>query len=77
MVFIHGGGFQAFSKERIDARFPSLDEVRDIVVREWSAASRKEANEAFYEALRKRYTITVEKAANRSPTQVAMAEGVR
>jgi hypothetical protein len=37
-----------------------LSVVRDAVEREWQAARRAEASEAFYAALRKRYAVTVE-----------------
>lgn len=45
--------------ERIDGKIPELTQVRDAVFREWSAEERIKANEAFYEMLRDRYTITV------------------
>lgn len=41
-------------------RVPSLAEVRRAVERDWTAARRDEANEAFYQALRGRYEVTVE-----------------
>lgn len=43
----------------IEGRLPALQEVRDAVVREWQTAKRKEADAAFYEALRNRYTVTI------------------
>jgi hypothetical protein len=39
---------------------PVLKEVRDAVKLEWSNAQRSETNERFYEALLKRYTVTIE-----------------
>jgi len=48
-----------YISERTDARNPSLDKVRDAVVREWSSMKRKETNEAFYQALRQRYRVMV------------------
>ena len=53
---------------RIDARepgrMPSLDEVRTEVIRDWEGARRREANDAFYEALRDRYEIVVRSGTN-------------
>jgi hypothetical protein len=64
-----------YVSERIDSRAPALEEVRDVVEREWSAAKRKEANEAFYEALRERYTVTIEKPRLASPKVALVGEG--
>jgi len=66
------GAHLVYISERIEGRTPSLDEVRDVVEREWSSAKRKEANEAFYEALRERYKVTVERpTSNMVQTRVA------
>jgi hypothetical protein len=64
LVFVH---------ERTPARLPDLDEIRDAVTWEWRAARREEANRAFYEALRARYEVTVERprSAGESKTRVA------
>lgn len=51
LVFIH---------ERVMGRMPGLSEVRESVQREWFAAQRSKAKEAFYRKLRDRYTISVE-----------------
>ncbi len=48
--------------ERIDGRQPSLEEVREEVERDWRVDKQKSTTEAFYSALRDRYTITVEDA---------------
>lgn len=48
--------------ERTPARAPALAEVRDDVRREWIGARRLEANERYYQELRKRYVVTVEDA---------------
>jgi hypothetical protein len=45
---------------RDEGRMPVLKEVRDAVKLEWSNAQRSETNEKFYEALLKRYTVTIE-----------------
>ena len=47
--------------ERTPGHLPELDEVRDAVTNEWRAARREEANRAFYEGLRARYEVTVER----------------
>lgn len=46
--------------ERTEGRVPALAEVRDAVRREWDNARRLEANEKFYQELRKRYTVIIE-----------------
>ena len=43
------------------SRLPSLDEVRDRVNDEWMARQRNEMDELFYQELRKRYDISIEK----------------
>ena len=60
--------------ERIDGSVPELAEVREAVLREWSAEARKKANEAFYEMLRERYTVTIARSATTPSSQVALAE---
>ena len=39
---------------------PALDQVRPLVMREWSNARRQEIARAFYEKLRSRYTVSVQ-----------------
>jgi hypothetical protein len=61
-------------RERVDGRIPALAEVREVVQREWLAASRKAVNEQFYQRLRARYTVIVEQphaASNHAPTGAA------
>jgi PPIC-type PPIASE domain len=48
-------------RERTQSQLPALDEVREPVLRDWRAARRDEANQAFYDALRARYDVTVER----------------
>jgi len=55
--------------DRTDARVPALQEVRDAVRRDWANAQRAEASEKYYQALLRRYTVTVE------PPQPVMATG--
>ena len=49
-----------FVSERAEGRLPELAEVRDAVRREWDNSRRSAANEAFYQELLKRYTVTIE-----------------
>lgn len=62
--------------ERTEGRLPVLEEVRDAVRREWANARRLEANEQFYQALVRRYIVTIE---NVPPTsgEKQMAEVLR
>lgn len=46
--------------ERIVAEMPNLADVRKQLLQDWKAQKRDEANEAFYNSLRKRYKVTVE-----------------
>ncbi len=50
-------------RARTAGRLPALDEVRDAVARELTAAERKQMVERGYQALRARYEIVVERAA--------------
>jgi hypothetical protein len=50
-----------FVEERTDGRMPALAEVRDAVRREWVNTRRLEANEKYFQALLKRYVVTVER----------------
>jgi hypothetical protein len=47
--------------DRTDGRLPALEEVRDVVRRDWANAQRSEASEKYYQALLRRYTVTVER----------------
>lgn len=46
---------------RTDGRAPELDEVRDTLRRDWLNERRIAANEAYYQSLLQRYTVTVER----------------
>lgn len=50
-----------YVSSKTDSRLPSLDEVRDRVSDEWMAMQRNEMDELFYQELRKRYDISIEK----------------
>jgi hypothetical protein len=45
---------------RIPGRLPPLGDVRDAVVREWSATKRRELEEARFQALLARYRVAIE-----------------
>ena len=49
--------------ERIPGRTPALDEVRDPVQRDLLNKRTEEIGDAFYQALRERYTVRIESAA--------------
>jgi hypothetical protein len=49
-----------YVSERVEGRLPPLAEVRDAVRREWDNARRLAANEAFYQELLERYSVTIE-----------------
>ena len=46
--------------ERKEGSLPELADVRETVKRDWVNAQRSETNEKFYQALLKRYTVTIE-----------------
>jgi hypothetical protein len=46
--------------ERVEARAPGLDEVRETVKREWQRETLAAANEKYYEGLRARYAVRIE-----------------
>ena len=59
-----GYGFHlVFIDQIIEGRFPELDEVRNAVLRDWTAAKTRETKEQFIEALKANYLITIERAA--------------
>ena len=47
-------------RERRPGSTPELARVREAVLRDWQAERRNEVNEAFYKALRAKYTVSVE-----------------
>lgn len=66
-----------YISERVDGEIPDLAKIRDAVVREWSSARRREANEAFYETLRSRYNITIERPTQTNSPTLAMVEAAK
>ena len=49
--------------ERVEAREPPFEDVREAARREWLHARKVAANDALYERLRSRYVIKVESRA--------------
>lgn len=49
--------------ERVQGRTPSLDEVREVVTREWKNTRRRELDDARMAELLKGYTVTIESRA--------------
>jgi PPIC-type PPIASE domain len=63
--------------ERTDGSLPALEDVRAEVRREWINARRLETNEKFYQILRQRYVVTIERpqvAKDTDVKQVAEAQ---
>ncbi len=58
--------------KRVDGEIPMLDAARNAVLRDWSAQKRKQANAAFYDALRKRYRVTVANSTAATNSQLSM-----
>jgi len=52
--------------ERGTPTMPSLADARDVVAREWTRARTVEMRERFYQSLLRRYTVTIEPAAEAS-----------
>ena len=46
--------------DRVESRIPPLEEVREVVKREWVSAMRKAFNDDFVGQLRQKYTIKVD-----------------
>lgn len=68
--------------EHIERKTPELNEVRDQVVRDWELEKRNQANETFYENLRKSYTVKVENyssnnALSENTTKLSMIQATK
>jgi hypothetical protein len=46
--------------ERVEARPPALDEVREVVKRDWQREALAAANEKYFDGLRARYAVRIE-----------------
>ncbi len=63
------GAHVVFLAERTEGRLPPLEDVREAVRREWGYAHRLEAVAQFYQALLRRYTVTIERPREAGGTQ--------
>lgn len=66
--------------ERIEGKVSQLNEVRDEVVRDLGSEKRDQTNKAFYQNIRKRYTVKVEShsrnnAASESEAKLTLIQG--
>jgi len=50
-----------YIENRTDPRYASFDEVSDKVKKEWLVEESRKANKAFYQKLREKYTVIVDK----------------
>ena len=66
------GAHLVLVSQRTEGRVPKLAEVRDAVRREWANARRLETNEQLFEAMLKRYTVTIERPTE--PVTVAASQ---
>ena len=56
-----GIGFHIVNVTEVEAGYkPQLDEVRELVIREWDNTKRLETLEAFYQGLRSNYEVIIE-----------------
>jgi len=62
-----------FVKERVGGRMPDLNEVREMVTRDWLSDRQKELKDAAYAKIRERYTVEIEKPEAGSDPAVAHA----
>jgi hypothetical protein len=60
--------------ERTEGSVPALAEVRDAVQRDWANTRRLEVNEKFYQELRKRYLVTIERPKPAAEKRIAEAK---
>jgi hypothetical protein len=54
------GAHLVLVSERVEKRIPALDEVRELVKRDWLRDELAEANDRFYAALQARHTVRIE-----------------
>ena len=58
--------------ERTKSRLPKLEDSREIVIRDWQSAKRRETNDKFFESLKERYTITIPQPENEGANQAGL-----
>ncbi|MCP5523904.1 MAG: peptidyl-prolyl cis-trans isomerase [Verrucomicrobiales bacterium] len=60
--------------QREEATLPPLEEVRDKVLGDYEATKRAEANEAYYQDLRRRYDVVIDEQALARPVEAATTQ---
>ena len=60
--------------QHFDGQIQALNEVLELVVRDWQAQKRKQTNAAFYTSMRKNYRVTVVKPKAESITKSSLAQ---
>ncbi|NOQ14120.1 MAG: hypothetical protein GQ583_06535, partial [Methyloprofundus sp.] len=60
--------------KHLDGKIPTLNDVRELVVRDWSIQKRKQMNEAFYTNMRKNYKVSVAKPNTASVEKLSLAK---
>ena len=56
-----------YVEEVVPGRLPELDEVKDVVTRDWQVVRRAEAEREILEKLRAKYTVTIETLSREEP----------
>ncbi len=56
-----------YIEEVVPGRLPELDEVTDVVTRDWQVVRRAEAEKEILDALRAKYTVTIETLSPEEP----------
>lgn len=56
-----------YVEEVVPGRLPELDEVKDVVTRDWQVVRRAEAEREILEKLRAKYTVTIETLSPEEP----------
>lgn len=62
-----------FVNQRVEGRMPELNEVREMVKRDWAAEQQKRLKDAAYAKLRERYTVEFEEIEGKKAPGVAEA----
>ncbi len=60
--------------EKVAGRLPELDEVREIVERDWFSTRKKEHRESIYNSLREKYTVVFEADAGEKKAFTVISE---
>lgn len=60
--------------ETVAGRLPELDEIRDVVERDWSVAHKKEVQDGIYKRLREKYAVVFEQPIKKGSSFKAVSE---